>query len=244
MEPKPGTQFVLTNKGLRSLQLVYVGYALKLWLVVVLLLSINYSYSIDGVKQPEGKFNLFDASFVLFFMMIGLFIQQRRVLKKYRGFTIVVQDDVVEKSLYGFEISTLNTQDITVVSKTPRGDILVYSVNSKPLFIPRQVQKCDELEELLKGKAKSFSGGPYSFYQKYLLTMAYIVLLLVIVDFHLKNIVLIWINSGVIISAFIAEFIIRIKNWRSFEPKARRGYMVLLCGIFIWVVIALVARLL
>lgn len=161
----------------------------------------------------------------------------------YRGFTIMLNETTIEKSLYGNKKVLLNVADITSISSTVKGDIFIYGLNSAKMYIPYQIENRSQLVELLKARSPVFNDGPYNFHQKNLLYIIYGIVALTVVDFHLKNKTLLVINSTLIIGVFIAEYIYRIKSWRKMDPKVRRRYMLILSGFFVAITAILVGRL-
>jgi hypothetical protein len=207
---------------------------------MLLIPGFQWTTTVNGVQKPSPAFGY---GFCGFFLVVGIVLQQVRVTDMYRGFTIMLNETAVEKSLYGNKKVLLNIADITSVSSTAKGDIFIYGPNATKIYIPCQIENRSLLKDLLKTRSPIFNEGPYNFHQKNLLYIIYGIVALTVVDFHLTNKMLLIINSTLITGVFIAEYIYRIKSWRKMEPKVRRRYMMILSVFFAAIVAILLSRL-
>ncbi|HWD89856.1 MAG TPA: hypothetical protein VG367_17110 [Mucilaginibacter sp.] len=169
MEPGLVKQFTIGPDGLRSIKNRSLINALVMlpFIVVPCLLSDTGTYTINGVRQPQFDSNLVGAIIMTGIFFITVFIGLRQLVAKYRQYTIRLNYQLIEKrGLANQKIVIINVVDIKGITRRHDGSFYIYSSNSAPLFIPKQMENREELETTLIALNVPFSTGPYGFFLK------------------------------------------------------------------------------
>ncbi len=175
--------FEITDKYIKALRLRSF---LMVFFVLVFISLLDLLLG-NGSKASANESFYIDLGIALLFGLIVQWIIKR----PFDGYKIMTDDDLIIKINKRRDIARLQLSEITHMVKGYNGNIFLYSKNQSPFIVPGYIADIHTLESMLKEKVPVFIGAPYSFYQRHVVKLVYILLIMLFVMLALKNKILI-----------------------------------------------------
>jgi hypothetical protein len=244
METNTVSQFILESKGLQRIRKAYFIRTLiffSCFSLIAIFSDVSKS-TINGVPMSIKDERLMNAIVMLIVTVIVIFFQQLKIVRMYKGFTIRLNNDMLERSNARNERVLLYFVDVAKIVKISSCDFLIYSSKKPVQFIPNQITNRDALETLLHERVPAFYKAPDTFYNRHYITVLLITLLLIFSDLVFKNKILVSAISLLLLFQLSFDLKKRIKVHKDLALRNGDKTMIITIIILIITVVTICIR--